>query len=263
MSLGLHRPHVGLCPSVTTGPTPAGAPSAAWPTSVWGASVAGLAPATGYWATPTRACPADAPSAGAGLTPTPGCVAVGRRTRAASADRAGPQTSGPPNPAGIRASRRGTSGRGQARAAPRNAGSRGRPLSCSTGPASQGPSLHTRPSPSGNVSRRMHESNVRGLRPDLGLASQCLTTRPILRVGDPRESDIACSKRPPRAAPRAVRTLRRGSDYSGARRRLPCRELDVLPCMDIVALLSQNVAPNSSSGGVDITTVPVRRVGHH
>jgi hypothetical protein len=82
-------------------------------------------------------------------------------------------------------------------------------------------------------------------------------------VGGPRESDIACSKRPPRAVPRAVGTRRRGSDYSGVLRGLPCREPDVLPCMDIAELLSQNAAPNSPSGDVDTTTVPVRRVGRH
>ncbi|MGX4690940.1 hypothetical protein [Streptomyces sp. JNUCC 63] len=43
--------------------------------------------------------------------------------------------------------------------------------------------------------------------------------------------------------------------YSGARRGLPCRELGVLPCMDIAQLLSQIVTP-APSGVVDTTTVP-------
>lgn len=40
-------------------------------------------------------------------------------------------------------------------------------------------------------------------------------------------------------------------NYTVVRRRLPCRELDVLPCMDIAPLLSQPVAPDEVSGGVD------------
>lgn len=81
--------------------------------------------------------------------------------------------------------------------------------------------------------------------PDHGLASRCLTTRPILRVGGPREAIRALEAAAPGNS-HGERTRRRGN-YSGARRGLPCRELDVLRLKDSIAgLLSQNVAPARS-----------------
>ena len=58
------------------------------------------------------------------------------------------------------------------------------PAAATTHPSlSTYPDQNPRPSQSDNVPRRMHESNVRGVPPDHGLASRCLTSRPILRVG--------------------------------------------------------------------------------
>lgn len=87
--------------------------------------------------------------------------------------------------------------------------------------------------------------------PDHGLASRCLTTRPILRVGGPRETIRALEAAAPGNPPLGARTRRRGN-YSGTRRGLPRRELDVLRLKDSIAgLLSQNVTP-TRSGDLDI-----------
>jgi hypothetical protein len=66
-------------------------------------------------------------------------------------------------------------------------------------------------------------------------------------VGGPREAIRVLEAAAPSSS-LAARTQRRGN-YSGLRRGLPCRELDVLRLMNSIAgLLSPNVGPPRSGG---------------
>lgn len=87
---------------------------------------------------------------------------------------------------------------------------RGEPSQHAPGPLSTYPRPgKPRPSPSDNVSRRMHESNVRGLSHPTLAAFDQTQCKPVPYHsanppgGRPTRVRFACSKRPPRAAPRA------------------------------------------------------------